>query len=251
MKIGTISESLEDYLLIIQQLLQGQKQARVKEIADLKGVKMSSVSAALKRLSKLGLVSYSAREYVEMTPMGERLVRRLMTRFEQVKRFLQKILGVPDECAQHDAHGIEHHVSLETLDRLAAFLGFIENSPFARQDVPGQFAQYYSQCLVNVPNGVSAEEITEKFRQICLERSEESLLDLQPGEKAVIRKILATSAIRQRLVDMGILPNVIVLMERVAPLGDPLEVKIKGFHISLRKDEAARILVRRLGPQDN
>ncbi|MBN2382308.1 DtxR family transcriptional regulator [bacterium] len=250
MKIGTVSESLEDYLLIIHQLRQSDGQARVKEIAEKKGVKMSSVSAALKRLSREKLINYTAREVVDITPAGEGLVRRLLTRHEQVSRFLKNILGVSIKAAQQDAHGIEHHVSLETTDRLAAFLCFIEKGPGAQYDIAKHFTRYYNQCLEGVPASASTAEITERVRQICLDREEESLLDLQPGERAVVKRILAKSAIRQRLVDMGFLPNVVITMERVAPLGDPIEVKIKGFHVSLRNEEAARILIERIVSSD-
>ena len=71
MKVGTISESLEDYLLIIFQLLQEQQRARVKDIAQQKEVKMSSVSAALKRLAHNKLIDYSARDDVKITREGE------------------------------------------------------------------------------------------------------------------------------------------------------------------------------------
>lgn len=243
MKIGTISESLEDYLLIISQLLIDKQFARVKDIAETKQVKMSSVSSALKRLSREGLIEYTARDNVAMTSRGETLARRLLNRRDQVTHFLHTVLGVPIEQAKLDAGGMEHHVSLETLDRLAALHSFLENSLFAELDIPSRFSQYYNHCLLGIPDE------HEIGTNICRERmqksleTERTLLDLKPGEKATIKRLIAKSAIRQRLVDMGFLPNVEILMERVAPLGDPIEVKIKGFHLSLRKEEAKHILI--------
>ncbi|NQT86489.1 ferrous iron transport protein A [bacterium] len=70
------------------------------------------------------------------------------------------------------------------------------------------------------------------------------LSDVRPGETVVIRRIRpGGSAIRQRLLDMGITRGVEVQVERTAPLGDPMELKVKGYHLAVRKSEAAFIEV--------
>ena len=67
--------------------------------------------------------------------------------------------------------------------------------------------------------------------------------DLSPGESCTVSKVNGSGAIRQRLMDMGILPNVPIHLERVAPAGDPLWIRLQGFQLSLRKTEADAILV--------
>ena len=64
------------------------------------------------------------------------------------------------------------------------------------------------------------------------------LRELKPGEKGKIVGISGKGSAHQRLLDMGLVPGTEVEVERVAPLGDPIEVKIKGYHLSLRKEEA-------------
>ena len=71
-----------------------------------------------------------------------------------------------------------------------------------------------------------------------------SLAEMKPGDKAAIVKIAGTGSIRRRLLDMGATAGTLVEVERVAPLGDPIEVKIKGYHLTLRKEEAERIAVK-------
>jgi len=66
---------------------------------------------------------------------------------------------------------------------------------------------------------------------------------LQPGQRATITKINATSALRRRFVEMGIVKGETILIERNAPLGDPVEYLIKGYHLAMRKEEAAQIEV--------
>lgn len=66
---------------------------------------------------------------------------------------------------------------------------------------------------------------------------------LNPGQKAVITRIGGTGALRRRFVEMGIVKGETILIERSAPLGDPVEYVIKGYHLALRREEAALIEV--------
>ncbi len=70
------------------------------------------------------------------------------------------------------------------------------------------------------------------------------LNELKPKEKGRIIKIEGKGRIHRRLLDMGLVSGSEVEVERVAPLGDPIEVKIKGYHLSLRKEEAINIQVK-------
>lgn len=74
-----------------------------------------------------------------------------------------------------------------------------------------------------------------------------TLKDLHPGEKARVAKITGTGPVRRRLMDMGVGPGCEVKVERYAPLGDPIEIKIKGTHLSLRRTEAEMLEVEREG----
>lgn len=69
------------------------------------------------------------------------------------------------------------------------------------------------------------------------------LSELKRGEKGRIVKIGGGGSLRRRLLDMGLVSGSEVKMERVAPLGDPIEIKVKGYNLSLRKEEAANIQV--------
>jgi len=66
---------------------------------------------------------------------------------------------------------------------------------------------------------------------------------LRPGQQATIIKINGESALRRRFIEMGIVKGETILIERHAPLGDPVEYFIKGYHLALRKEEAAFIEV--------
>ncbi len=64
---------------------------------------------------------------------------------------------------------------------------------------------------------------------------------LRPGQKAIISRINGASALRRRFIEMGIVKGETILIERHAPLGDPIEYFVKGYHLALRKEEAAQI----------
>ena len=69
------------------------------------------------------------------------------------------------------------------------------------------------------------------------------LSELESGERGRVVRIDIRGGIRRRLMDMGLVTGSEIEMERVAPLGDPIEIKIKGYDLSLRKELASRIEV--------
>jgi len=74
-----------------------------------------------------------------------------------------------------------------------------------------------------------------------------TLKELNPGQRAKVVKINGSGAIRRRLVEMGVVPGCEVEMERYAPLGDPVEIKLTGAHLSLRKTEAEMVVIDKEG----
>ena len=63
------------------------------------------------------------------------------------------------------------------------------------------------------------------------------------GQEAVIAAVGGEGALRCRLLDMGLIPKTRVRVEKVAPLGDPLELRVRGYSLSLRKEDAGKIEV--------
>ena len=69
-------------------------------------------------------------------------------------------------------------------------------------------------------------------------------LDKLPlGQEAVITAVGGEGALRCRLLDMGLIPKTRVRVEKIAPLGDPLELRVRGYSLSLRKEDAGKIEV--------
>ena len=70
-----------------------------------------------------------------------------------------------------------------------------------------------------------------------------SLRDVKIGESAVVKKLYGEGALRRRIMDMGITKGVTVKVRKTAPLGDPIEITVRGYELTLRKDDAANIEV--------
>ena len=67
--------------------------------------------------------------------------------------------------------------------------------------------------------------------------------DLRVGESSVVIKLYGEGALRRRIMDMGITKGTKVTLRKVAPLGDPLELRVRGYELSIRKSDAEMIEV--------
>ena len=72
-----------------------------------------------------------------------------------------------------------------------------------------------------------------------------TVADLKSKQKGVVVRVNRKGMLAKRLAEMGIGRGALIEFERVAPLGDPIDIKVKGYHLSLRKNEAADIIITR------
>jgi ferrous iron transport protein A len=81
-----------------------------------------------------------------------------------------------------------------------------------------------------------------------MERERLRLDQVRIGTKVRVERVNGEGALRQRILDMGVTRNTEIKVQKMAPFGDPLEVTVRGFQLSLRKAEAACIEVAPLNP---
>jgi DtxR family Mn-dependent transcriptional regulator len=127
-----LTRALEDYLETILALAQAHGEVRVRDIAEARGVKAGSVSPALRRLAALGLVDYTRREFIGLTPEGTRAARRVTDRHRLLLRFLVEVLRVPAEEAEPVACAMEHSLTTGSMGQLVHFLEFLDTRPESR-----------------------------------------------------------------------------------------------------------------------
>lgn len=236
-----MSEPLEDYLETIYLLVQEHGFARVRDIAKARDVKAATVSIALRKLAEAELVNYVRREYIGLTEKGEKAARRVLTRHRLLTRFFEEVLGMSAHAASEQACAMEHVLTDEAMDRMVRFFEFLGTCP----SVVSAFGQCPSGARPGDehPSGASTPECARC--SLNPQESSMSIASLKPGQSAVVTQITATGALRQRLLDMGILPETAIDVERSGPGGHPLWIRCQGARLALRRAEASSILVRR------
>lgn len=110
------SETAEDYVEAIADLLQRRDKCRVTDLAERFAVSHVTVNRTIERLQKEGFVDTRPYQPIELTAKGQRLAAKCRKRHEIVYQFLLSI-GIDERTAAIDAEGIEHHVSPATLKR--------------------------------------------------------------------------------------------------------------------------------------
>jgi DtxR family transcriptional regulator, Mn-dependent transcriptional regulator len=215
-----LTRSMEDYLEAIYNLKARSNIARVKDIASEMAVKMPSVTGALRSLVDKGLVTHRPYESVELTEEGLKQAREVARRHTAIKGFLVNTLGLHESDAEAEACSIEHAIRPDTLDRLLAFVESVQPSAVPADNHPrGHHGHWHGHL-----HG-------------------QRLSGLQAGARGRIAHVHGCGPVRKRLMEMGLTPGTDFEVVRHAPLGDPVELKLRGYCLSLRKSEAEGIEV--------
>jgi Mn-dependent DtxR family transcriptional regulator len=122
------SQSAEDYLERIHELIEEKGYARVVDIASSLKVKQASVTGMVKKLGEAGYLNYEKYRGLVLTEKGRDVAKRIQKRHETLSRFFS-LFGLDKATQQLDIEGIEHHLSPETVTILSDLAQFFENNP--------------------------------------------------------------------------------------------------------------------------
>ncbi len=211
-----LTANMEDYLETISILLRENRVVRVKDIAKSLKVKMPSVSAALQKLSEKGLIIYEKYGYVDLTEEGKKIADKVYSRHACLTDFFHNILRIDAKTAEEEACRVEHHLSPEAcrkIHRLVQYMGSRESE--------GPWKDKFIAMMEEIP-----------------------LSDASEGSHVVIVRLDAQGILKKRLMELGFRKGETLKLVRYAPLQDPLQVRIKGYDISLRVEEAGTVIVR-------
>jgi DtxR family Mn-dependent transcriptional regulator len=238
-----LSASLEDYLEAVFHIVSEKQAARAKDISERLKVSGSSVTGALRSLGEKGLVNYAPYDVITLTSEGRKMAEDVVRRHEALRDFFVNVLAVKPADADEAACAMEHYIPKDIVERLIEFANFVEMCPrggdqwiagFGYHCEHGERWDSCEECIE-----LRLEEVRATKAQGGHETmSVVSLKDLKPGQKARVVKIKTEGNANKRIVEMGVTPGALVEVERVAPLGDPIDIKVKGYHLSLRKADA-------------
>ncbi len=239
-----LSASLEDYLEAIYWIAVKKGAARGRDVAQKLNVRAASVTGALRTLADMELVNYAPYEVITLTDAGLDLAKKVIRRHEVLKDFFTRVLWVAEDLAESAACKLEHGIPPEIVDRLVTFTGFVQSCPRAGEDWLSQFKDHCLegnelQCESCLPR--CAERFKAGQTATPVTQENQTLADIGPGRRCMVRSIRHSRTVTKRLVEMGIGRGALIEVERVAPLGDPIEIKVKGYHLSLRQTEAQSI----------
>lgn len=247
----TLTASLEDYLEAIFHIIAEKEAVRPKDIARRLRVSSPSVTGALRSLADRGLINYAPYDVISLTPDGKAAARDVIRRHEVLRDFFVKVLAVDEAEADTAACQMEHSITRVILERFIQFAEFIEVCPRAGSKWIAGFGYHCDQdgtqencekCI-----SITLEDVRERIRQGGgRSMTTVTLNDMRPGQRGKVLKINTRGETNKRIVEMGVTSGAIIEVERIAPLGDPIDIKVKGYHLSLRRDEARGIEVETL-----
>jgi Mn-dependent DtxR family transcriptional regulator len=122
------SQSAEDYLERIHELIQEKGYARVVDIASSLKVRQASVTSMVQRLDELGYLKYEKYRGLTLTDKGHTVATRIQKRHETLSRFFS-LFGLDEETQREDIEGIEHHLSPATVEILSDLAKFFKDNP--------------------------------------------------------------------------------------------------------------------------
>ncbi len=246
-----LSVNMENYLETIFNLVGENAVARAKDISDRLEVSRSSVTGMLQALRERGLVNYERYGFVTLTPEGAAIAGRVARRHEALRDFMVNVLSLDPTEADAAACHMEHGISKNVVDRFIEFADFVQTCPRAGSKWVREFGYRCEESSVSTEHCERCieqclDDVRKTARKGMSDTMNVALSELKPGEKGQVEKVAGQGAIKRRIRDMGVTTGSLVEMVRMAPLGDPIEVKIKGYHLTLRKEEAVDISVKRV-----
>jgi len=210
-----LTQSLQDYLEVILNLSEEEEAVRVTDIAKRLNIAKASVNQAMNTLKDLNLIVQEKYGPVRLTEKGREEAAKVWYKHQILYDFLVNVLAVDPVIASKDACSMEHVVSPQTMKRLVEFL--------------------------NNYKGINTAVQNEEKKVKSLSTS--ALSELTLGARAKVISVTASGSLRRRILEMGVIPGAEIKIDRIAPMGDPIEVVVKGYHLSLRKEEAASVVV--------
>jgi len=218
------TEAIEDYSKAIHALAERESgPVGTTALADRLGVSPGTVTAMVKKMADLGLVSYEPYRGVELTATGERMALEVIRHHRLLESFLAEALDMPWDQVHDEAEVLEHYISEELEERIAAALG----NP--RRDPHGDPIPDRDLTLADVAPGLP-------------------LIELEPGDRGVFTQVSDGRPEMLRYLDEhGIRPGAALEVVRREPFGGALVVRHDGEECGLGPDLAARMLVAEAG----
>lgn len=210
--------AVEDYLKTIFELQHHEDKVATTTLAKHLDVTAASVTGMIKKLAKLKLVTYQKYKGVELTAAGQKIALEVIRHHRLVERYLAEALGVPWDQVDEEADKWEHILSDDLEIRIDEFLGYPTTDPHGAP----------------IPSAEGRLPPSAKTR----------LTELEPGEKATVAEVSDHDPEMLRyLGELGLYPEVEILVTDIAPFDGPLTLRIADHDVTLGREVARYVLM--------
>ncbi|MEX0817868.1 MAG: metal-dependent transcriptional regulator [Gaiellales bacterium] len=211
-----LSVAIQDYLKEIYKLQSAGERATTTAIARRLSVAPSSVTSMLKKLAVLGLAEHAPYRGVSLTETGERIALEIVRHHRLIEMYLAETLGLPIDALHAEADRLEHVLSEELEARIDEQLGYPTHDP----------------------HGDPIPDAGLKVARSSLR----PLADLEPGERAMVRRVPDGDAeLLRYLAELSLVPGRRVTMRRTAPFNGPLTIDVDGTEHAVSRELADQI----------
>ncbi len=237
-----VSKSLANYLRAVEKARKSHEKARIRDIADILGVKPPSVVKALRRLEEKGLVVYEKHGHIGLTSAGSKLVKAMSEKHSRVHGLLVA-LGMDESVADRDASRITPELSDEALNSVS-----LPGVPSHDLMEPGRMSA--SKCLSIEPDICEMSEPMRLSRDIPVRQSTLfacQLSQLKPGQKGRVVRILQASGApggsESSLPGKGFGRGRIVEVKDIGNADSLIRITVGKKNVCLSQSEAESIVV--------
>ena len=229
--------SVEDYLKAVYELAQNGKTVSTTEISRTLKVAPASVTEMLKKLSEKGYIKYSPYHGTTLTSEGKRIAEKMARKHRLLERFLHDVLKIDNVKVHKQACEMEHSLSDDAEESLCRFLRHPDRCPDDGKIIPPCDLKIGScaECIQLHSKGL--KEVGKHDQNLV------SIGNLKKGQCGKISFIRGGHNLLQRLLDMGLTPGTKVYAVKVAPLGGPVELSVRGSKLAIGKGVAAKVFV--------
>jgi DtxR family Mn-dependent transcriptional regulator len=234
---------MEDYLEAIYHLEKERRIARVRDIADRLGVKMSSVTSALKTLRSRGFVKYDPHQFITLTDRGHEKAKEIVRRHEVLKRFLSVVLQIDGPAAEDNACRLEHHLDPEVMDKLVRFVEFVETCPVDQTRWLDKLSGSCDDCLPCLDAARGKLRSRAEAQKAALDDGM-TLADARMGAQVIIDSIRVPAKFRALISEQGLEKESVAMIEERDPETGAVRLNVKGYHITVKASDAAKIFVK-------
>jgi DtxR family Mn-dependent transcriptional regulator len=216
--MDAVSPQVQDYLKTIYTLEQPESGVSTNAIAEALGVRPASVTGMIKKLASMDFVEYTPYQGARLTPRGEKIALEVVRHHRLLEVFLNEVLGYSWDEVHPEADRLEHFISEDFEDRLAAHLGHPVTDPHG-DPIPAKDGTLSAATHLR-------------------------LAQLHPGESArVIRLDDRDPAMLRYAAEVGLIPGARVVLVDTDPFGGSLRVTVEGQERSIGPNLAQVVFI--------